>query len=246
MIETNYFSLRSRLSNNEWPIYKYHVTFEPECSVRRLQMFLVGTHRDKIGGFLFDGAQLFTTRKLHGENNTVEFQTETRDKQVFTIKMQFTRMVMMNERESLQVLNLILRRNMKGLDLKLVGRNFYDANSNAVVNLNQFRIQLWPGYDTSVRYHQGGILLNCDIAHKVMRTDTVYTMMGDLSRSHPRDFHKEFKQKVLGITVLTGYNNKTYRIDDVDFDITPSSKFKKKNDVEITLKQYYAEVILQM
>lgn len=130
-IEANYFRLRSNLpTNRNWTIYKYHVTFDPECLAQRVQTFLVGQHRSEIGGYLFDGAQLFTARKLHvDENEPTEFQTETRDKTTYTIRMQFTKIVLMSEQESLQVLNLILRRNMKGLDLTLVGRNFYDPGA---------------------------------------------------------------------------------------------------------------------
>lgn len=89
-----------------------------------------------------------------------------------------------------------------------------------------------------------GILLNCDVAHKVMRTDTVYELMRDIRRIDPQNFKNAFRQKVLGMTVLTGYNNKTYRIDDVDFDITPLSSFSRnKTKRETTIKQYYSEVI---
>lgn len=100
---------------------------------------------------------------------------------------------------------------------------------------------MWPGYETSVRNHQDGILLNCDVAHKTMRTDTVYDLLTQIRRSNPNDFMRVFQQKMLGETVLTMYNNKTHRIDDVSFDITPSSTFLKK-DKEITILQYYAEV----
>lgn len=128
IVEANYFKLRSNLpSNANWTIYKYHVTFQPECEARRVQAFLVGHHRREIGGFLFDGAQMFTVRKLHqGDDGIVEFETETRDATKYTVRLQFTKIVLMSEPESLQVLNLILRRNMKGLNLTLVGRNFYD------------------------------------------------------------------------------------------------------------------------
>lgn len=131
IIEANYFRLRSHLpANRNWTIYKYHVTFEPECMARRVQAFLVGHHKNEIGGYLFDGAQLFTVRKLHvSENEPVEFQTETRDQTTYTVRIRFTKIVLMSEQESLQVLNLILRRNMKGLNLTLVGRNFYDPQA---------------------------------------------------------------------------------------------------------------------
>lgn len=96
---------------------------------------------------------------------------------------------------------------------------------------------MWPGYETSIRDHERGILLNCDVAHKVMRTDTVYDLMREIRRSNHGNFENNFRQKVLGMTVLTDYNNKTYRIDDVDFNITPSSIFTKKNGTKITIQQ---------
>lgn len=139
-LEANYFALQSRTAFNRWKIYKYDVKFEPECVMKRLQIFLVSQHKNKIGGFLFDGAQLFTTRNLHGENKGVEFKSETRDQTVYTIKMVFTRIVMMSEQESLQVLNLIQRRNMIGLHLKQVGRNYYDPK-NMVIPLKYNSMQ---------------------------------------------------------------------------------------------------------
>lgn len=75
-----------------------------------------------------------------------------------------------------------------------------------------------------------------------MRTDTVYELMRELRRNDSQNFENAFRQKVLGMTVLTGYNNKTYRIDDVDFSITPSSTFTR-NNAEISIKQYYSDVI---
>lgn len=78
-----------------------------------------------------------------------------------------------------------------------------------------------------------------------MRTDTVYELMREIRRGNPNNFANIFRQKVLGMTVLTGWNNKTYRIDDVDFNITPLSKFSRKND-EITIKQYYLDVIFEI
>lgn len=136
-LEANYFALQSRRSCEEWKIYKYHVKFEPECVLKRLQIFLVSQHKATIGGYLFDGAQLFTTHNLHGDSRTVEFESQTRDETVYKIKMYFTRVVAMSDQESLQVLNLIQRRNMMGLHLQLVGRNYYDPQNMVNNNFGQ-------------------------------------------------------------------------------------------------------------
>lgn len=77
-----------------------------------------------------------------------------------------------------------------------------------------------------------------------MRTDTVYNMMKETRAADPSNFRNNFQKKVLGITVLTGYNNATYRIDDVDFEKTPMSTFKRR-DAEITIADYYIEVSIK-
>lgn len=110
------------------------------------------------------------------------------------------------------------------------------------IDLNEFRIQLWPGYETSIKKHRYDLLLNCDVAHKVMRTDTVYDLLRSIRRNRPNDLLREFQGQIIGKTVLTAYNNRTYRIDDVDFERTPTSTFQNK-DREITFAAYFAEVI---
>lgn len=107
--------------------------------------------------------------------------------------------------------------------------------------MHQFGIELWPGFDTSIRQYVGDLLLNCDVVHKVMRTDTVYSMLQETRQANPSTWRDDFQRKVLGITVLTGYNNKTYRIDDVDFTKSPMASFPRR-DGEITIEKYYAEV----
>lgn len=113
------------------------------------------------------------------------------------------------------------------------------------IALGQFKIELWPGFATSIRKHEQDILLNCDVAHKVMRNDRVYDLMEETLRSDRANFQNNFKQKVLGMTVLTDYNNTTYRVDDVDFELSPMSTFDKKGTA-ITLVQYYKEVMTQI
>lgn len=56
--------------------------------------------------------------------------------------------------------------------------------------------------------------------------------------SNPR---QEFQKRVIGCIVLTHYNNKTYRIDDIDFNQNPDSTFKKRDGSEISYRKYFAE-----
>lgn len=103
-------------------------------------------------------------------------------------------------------------------------------------------MQLWPGYVTSIRQHEQEILMCTEITHKVMRTDTVLDLLLDMQRKGGAEFQQTFKNAVLGLVVLTDYNNRTYRIDDVDFRVSPASKFHMRNDRDISYAEYYAEV----
>ena len=48
------------------------------------------------------------------------------------------------------------------------------------------------------------------------------------------------KAELVGKVVMTHYNNKTYRIDDVDLDTTPRSTFHlKKEDRQSSYMEYY-------
>ncbi|KAJ8967856.1 hypothetical protein NQ317_018350 [Molorchus minor] len=116
--------------------------------------------------------------------------------------------------------NIIIRKCLTFMRLQLVGRDYYDPNTKIAVP--EHRLELWPGYYTSMRQHEKNILMNCDVKFKVMRMDNVYYM---LLECHGANSRSEFQSKIIGNIVLTYYNNKTYKIDDVDFNTTPQSTF---------------------
>lgn len=101
----------------------------------RLRNALVMQHKNKIGGFLFDGTQLFLTRELETDQGVLQLESKTRTDEVYTLTLKFTTVVAMDQPESLQILNLILRRATAGLNLNLVGRNYYDAASKVFFSL---------------------------------------------------------------------------------------------------------------
>lgn len=75
-----------------------------------------------------------------------------------------------------------------------------------------------------------------------MRTETVYEIMKKV-QSEERDYKTAIQQRLLGSTVLTAYNNKTYRIDDIDFEKSPASTFETKNG-PVSFIDYYRNVRL--
>ncbi|XP_039962265.1 protein piwi [Bactrocera tryoni] len=229
-LQTNYYRL---LTKPTWRIFQYHVDFSPHIELRRVRGGMLSEHRATLGGYLYDGTKLFTSCKLAEEKTVIRAKSKFGDN--YTIVIKYVGVISMTEWQSLQILNLILRRSMEGLKLQLVGRNFYDAL--AKIDLREYRLQLWPGYQTSIRQHERDILLCAEIAHKVMRTETVYDILKRCTET-ARDFEEDFRRNVLGLTVLTDYNNKTYRINDVDFSKNPTKTFKCK-EKEVSFIDYY-------
>lgn len=71
-----------------------------------------------------------------------------------------------------------------------------------------------------------------------MRTETVYDILQNCIQNERADYQTPFTNAVLGMTVLTGYNNKTYRIDDVEWNLSPSSTFPTR-DGDVSFMDYY-------
>jgi hypothetical protein len=63
-----------------------------------------------------------------------------------------------------------------------VGRYYYDPAERIV--MGRHKLELWPGYITSIRQHEKELLLCVEVTHKVMRQDTVYDLYQECLNSH--------------------------------------------------------------
>jgi len=131
------------------------------------------------------------------------------------------------------------RQILRLLKLKQIGRNYFDPTKSAAIP--QHHMELWPGYSTAIAEYDLGSMLNVDVTHKVLRTDTVLDhLYGLKNRLRNLDDLKEAaSQYLLGQVVLTRYNNKTYHVDDIAWNLNPTSKFKKSTGEEISYVDYY-------
>lgn len=184
-------------------------------------------------GYIYDTASImFTSHRFDG---TVTLATE--EHQVILRQVGAGDPIPVSEERKMQVYNILLRRVMNKLDLQQVGRNLYDAKNR--VRIPDLRLELWPGYINSIRQHQEHVLLNVELGHKVMRQETVYdVLLGSQRNAQGGDFQRTFKEQIIGKIVLTSYNNKTYKIDDVDFSKNPQETFDMKG-VQTSMIQYY-------
>ena len=104
------------------------------------------------------------------------------------------------------------------------------------------KLEIWPGYVTSIRQHEDKILLCCEVTCKVLRTDTVYEQIQEIAKRSGgtgSTFHRNVEKVLLGAIVITRYNNKTYRIDEIAWDKNPTEQFADRNGTMSTLQKYY-------
>uniref|UniRef100_A0A2S2NF98 Protein piwi n=1 Tax=Schizaphis graminum TaxID=13262 RepID=A0A2S2NF98_SCHGA len=88
-----------------------------------------------------------------------------------------------------------------------------------------------------------GLLLRSEISTKIMREETVFDFLRECSKSKNENpnWMVNFKMAVIGSVVLTRYNNKTYRIDDIDETSSTTSTFLKKDGSSISYIDYYKQ-----
>uniref|UniRef100_A0A4W3IWE6 Piwi-like RNA-mediated gene silencing 1 n=1 Tax=Callorhinchus milii TaxID=7868 RepID=A0A4W3IWE6_CALMI len=231
---TNYIRLNSR---PQWALYQYHVDYKPQMESRRLRTALLFMH-DKILGRtrVFDGCILFLPKKL--EKKVTELVSLTRDGQNVVVTVTLTNELPPTSPTCLQFYNIVFRRLLKIMSLQQIGRNYY--NPQDPIMIPQHRIMVWPGYTTSILQYESSVMLCADVSHKILRSETVLDVMYQLYEQFGEyRFQEACSKELVGVIVLTRYNNKTYRIDDIDWIQNPKNTFKKADGSEISYVDYY-------
>ncbi|XP_029174895.1 piwi-like protein Siwi isoform X2 [Nylanderia fulva] len=231
-LQANYFKL---LKSTDWAINQYHVDFAPEEDRTIVRKGLLKLHAKSIGAYIFDGTVLYTSRRL--PEPLTFTSTRQSDEQHITITIRPVRDMRVGDSHYIQFFNIIMRKCYEFLRLQLVGRNYFDPGNK--VEIRDYRLELWPGYVTSIRQHERDILMCAEITSKVMRLDTLGDTLSTCYNQNRAQYKENFASTVIGTVVLTDYNNNTYRIEDVDFNTTPSSTFFLKNGDKITYMEYY-------
>ncbi len=65
------------------------------------------------------------------------------------------------------------------------------------------RLELWPGFTTSILQYERNIMLSLDVSHKILRTDTVWDYLNDVYTSGRGNFHDNVTKGLVGEIVLT-------------------------------------------
>uniref|UniRef100_G1R652 Piwi like RNA-mediated silencing 4 n=1 Tax=Nomascus leucogenys TaxID=61853 RepID=G1R652_NOMLE len=223
----------------DWQLYQYHVTYVPDLASRRLRIALLYSHSELSNkAKAFDGAILFLSQKL--EEKVTELSSETQRGETIKMTITLKRELPSSSPVCIQVFNIIFRKILKKLSMYQIGRNFY--NPSEPMEIPQHKLSLWPGFAISVSYFESKLLFSADVSYKVLRNETVLEFMTALcQRTGLSCFTQACEKQLIGLIVLTRYNNRTYSIDDIDWSVKPTHTFQKRDGTEITYVDYYKQ-----
>lgn len=129
-LQTNYYRLPLMPQHD---FVQYRVDFKPELESTVLKKGLIKSQKEKLGGYLFDGTCLYVTRRLH--TNPMVLMTKTRNDELIEINIKEVSVVSKTSHIAIQLMNLVIKQAMEGLQLQLVNRNFFDAKAKVSFNL---------------------------------------------------------------------------------------------------------------
>ncbi|XP_013193160.1 piwi-like protein Siwi [Amyelois transitella] len=228
----NYFTVET---TPQWRLYQYHVDVDPAEDSTAVRKGLLRVHAPTLGGYLFDGSVLYTVKKLHPDPLELYSDRKT-DNARMRLLIKLTCDVSPGDYHYIQVFNILIRKCYNLLKLQLVGRDFFDPA--AKVEITEYKLEVWPGYKSTINQYEDRLLLVSEITHKVLRIDTVLMMINEYAATKGKFYRKNFLEDIVGKIVMTDYNSRTYRVDDVSWEASPKSTFKMKDET-ITYMDYY-------
>ncbi|KAG5678595.1 hypothetical protein PVAND_008256 [Polypedilum vanderplanki] len=237
---TNYFEFNLRKFRSKIIVTMCFVDFNPMVANKWEKSYLIAQHKARLGTYVYDNsASIYLAQPLE-KGDRISLESRGRNNQTYSIILTAKNNISPTDSMFLTVINLIIRQAMIACNFDLIGRNYFDPSTAS--NMEQYRLQIWDGFKTSVRQHEEKLLMCCDLAHKVIRNENIYTMIQDVINDTRRrgDYQKTVKQKLLGMVVLTNYNNKTYKVSDIDFEKNPLSTFTMKGRSKSYI-DYYKE-----
>lgn len=80
-------------------------------------------------------------------------------------------------RDYIQFCNILFRRIMATLGLINVNRQFFNIEMDAIHQLPNHKLEIWPGYVTAIDEREGGLMLCCDVTFRVLRTGTMLDIL---------------------------------------------------------------------
>jgi aubergine-like protein len=216
-------------------LFQYSVRFEPDLQSDKLKAALLHEFDDMIGlKRVFDGMTMWLPLRL--KDASVSKNVTTRQGNDVTVTISFTNIIPENSPNLVHLMNRVFRSQLKALNMHLIGRNYY--NPEQKIDIPAHKLQVWPGLSTSILQYERDVMLCADVNHKILRQESVLDFLYALYTKAGDRFYDQASKELVGEIIITRYNNKTYRIDDIEWNTHPTDTFEVKGE-KVTFKDYF-------
>lgn len=236
-LEVNYVRLNTKQGMG---VYEYHTDYVPVIDSKRTRCQLLSS--DPVLAVIgrtrvFDGMKLYLPHQLQQQVTSIPTVLAS-DGTPVTVNIKFVKKTPPSQ--CLHLYNVLFKKVMHCLQLTQIGRNYFDRKGAVVVP--QHKLEVWPGYVQSVAEYEGGLMLNCDVSFRVLRTITAREVLFDVYNAYPTDYKARAVHAIVGAIVMTRYNYRTYRVDDIAWDLKPTSTFTFHSGEVISYIDYYKRI----
>ncbi|XP_064073590.1 piwi-like protein Ago3 [Vanessa tameamea] len=225
------------LNFEENNVFEYEVRYDPDQDYKHLRFKLLNEHNHFFKEKTFDGITLYVPHMLPDEALNL-VSTNPFDESKVNINIIFRRTRRLSE--MIQIYNVLFKHIMKDLQLVRFGRQHF--NEHAAIQIPQYKLEVWPGYVTAVDEYEGGLMLTLDSTHRVLRTQSVLSLIKETVQAEGANWKRAMSDKLIGCSVMTTYNKKLFRVDSIDDSMNPRSTFEKNEKgemVKISYIEYY-------
>ena len=198
VLRTNYFKFRCSV-----PILKYKVNTEPTIPTTQVGLLykVLSKLRDKLNGLL--GAYQPSNFMIYSPTQIDETSFEqTYENTNYKVTLSPSGILDLdgNEKEALVFMGRFFKVLQSQLRLKQIGRKFF--NDKSPEEFKQWKLTVWPGFQTSLNQHQNKVLMNIDACFKVVRETTVYEHIENLMSRFSGNQEK-VNEEFAGMVVMT-------------------------------------------
>ena len=232
----NHFKFIALHGGND-SIHKYSVTIDPEipesnCVLKRKVIDIARPNiQIQLNSYLIYYNSIFSrTNTL----NSLLLQV-TCDEILYNLKINHVAELHPFDNEHIHFMKVLLNSLLKNLKFQRIGQKYFNPKkANSVEN---WPLKIWPGFSASLYGTNTSSILKIDLCSKVANTSTVLSFIQELKMKGVPS-NDSINQLLKGRVIYTIYNNKTYKVEGVNFSRTPKDEFKQKNNT-ITFLAYY-------
>jgi len=145
--------------------------------------------------------------------------------------------------EQLLFFNIIVKENLRKLDMSMINRHCFDLNS--VRTVGSFNVKIFTGYYVTVSQTEAGMALLVDLTHKTLQDMSAADLIRELQKKHngpTEGFKGDVEGVIKGRVMMTTVSKDrkiAYRIDEIDWTQNVDSKFSRRDGSEVTYKAYF-------